>query len=135
MKKLSATRWALLSVPAVMTAAALAISLGSPFATRYFYFACVPGMVAGFGRDNDFGWPAWPFALAALLMAGFYFLCWLRDWRKALLGCFIADAAISIALGATFLSRAEPFILIAWAPIIFHAIGFILLGIAKKQRN
>jgi len=135
MKKLSAARWALLLIPVAIAADALAISLGSRFAARYLYFACVPGIVAGFGWDNDFGWPAWPFALAALLMAGWYFLCWLHDWRKAFLGCFIADAVISVGMGAMFLSRAEPFILTFWIPVVFHAIGFALLGISLKRKK
>ena len=142
MKKRSGIRWATLFVPVVMlvgTAASVLINAlhihPIPKALGNFYFLCVPTTTVGFGFDNDFGWPAWPFALAALLMAGLYLLCWLRDWRKATLGLFIADAAITIGLAAMFLSRVNAFIQVFWIPVIFHAIGFALLGIDMKKRQ
>jgi len=134
MKRYSAIRWALLFIPVVMLAGTVVSVLTYSPARGNFNFLCAPAAIAGVGWDNGFDWRALPFIAAAFLISGFYLLCWLRDWRKTTLVLFIADAVISIGMAAASLSRANPFIPVFWIPVIFHAIGFVLLGVSMKKK-
>jgi len=140
-KRYKLARWATLAVSTLMAANVLAIGLGSHFAYRYLYFTCVPGMIAGLGQDNDFGFPALPFTATALAMAAAYALYWALakrrpGWLKAAFAGIIADSAVMLPFVIFLRATGGP---LFWEYILpaaaLHAAALACLGMGVKARR